>query len=256
MLAEFGDTEGEKFQEATLPNGDEVLRISGQVVRCRGGHRGRRTRSPSRPDSSPGDVKVNTVGPSWGDDITGQARNSLIVFMVLVAIYIAWRLETKMAIAAIVAVIHDVIITDRRLLGLPDRGDPGNGHLVPHHPRLLAVRHDRGVRPRAGERDRDWAGPASTPITAIMRRSLNQVLMRSVNTTLVTILPVVSMLIVGQLRLRTEDARGLLARPADRPRLRHLLVAVRRRAADLVAQGARAPLRRDPQAPRRSRAST
>ena len=32
VLAEFGDTEGEKFQEATLPNGDQVLRISGQVT--------------------------------------------------------------------------------------------------------------------------------------------------------------------------------------------------------------------------------
>ncbi|MFI5044468.1 MAG: hypothetical protein ACHQDC_06725, partial [Acidimicrobiales bacterium] len=31
VLAQFGDTEGEKFQEATLPNGDQVLRISGRV---------------------------------------------------------------------------------------------------------------------------------------------------------------------------------------------------------------------------------
>ena len=57
-----------------------------------------------------GEVTVNTGGPSWGSDITSQARLSLIVFMVLVAAYIAWRLETRMAVAAMVGcVCHRIL---------------------------------------------------------------------------------------------------------------------------------------------------
>ncbi|MFN2608011.1 MAG: protein translocase subunit SecF, partial [Acidimicrobiales bacterium] len=56
-------------------------------------------------------VSVNDVGPSWGKDVTKKARTALIVFFILISIYISLRFEWKMALAAIVAVVHDILVT-------------------------------------------------------------------------------------------------------------------------------------------------
>ncbi len=58
-----------------------------------------------------GEVSVTTVGPSWGDQITSKARNALIWFFVIIAIYIAIRLEWRMSVGALIAVTHDIIIS-------------------------------------------------------------------------------------------------------------------------------------------------
>jgi len=109
-LADFGDSAVERFQEATTTEGGRVIRVSGRVDNVAEGAKAADALAEAS-GLEKGEVKVNTVGPSWGSDITSQARLSLIVFMVLVAAYIAWRLETRMAVAAMVAVIHDIIIT-------------------------------------------------------------------------------------------------------------------------------------------------
>ena len=57
------------------------------------------------------DVSVNFVGPSWGKDVSKKAQRALIVFFVLIAAYIALRFEWKMALAALAAVVHDILIT-------------------------------------------------------------------------------------------------------------------------------------------------
>ena len=57
------------------------------------------------------EVSVTTVGPSWGDQITDKARNALIWFFIIVAGYIAIRLEWKMAVGALIAVAHDIVIS-------------------------------------------------------------------------------------------------------------------------------------------------
>ena len=51
------------------------------------------------------------VGPSWGEEISRKALQGLIAFLIIVMIYLALTFEPKMAIAAIVALIHDVFIT-------------------------------------------------------------------------------------------------------------------------------------------------
>jgi preprotein translocase subunit SecF len=57
------------------------------------------------------DVSVSTVGPTFGDQVRNNAVKALIVFFGLIAIYLSIRFEWKMAGAAIVAVVHDIIIT-------------------------------------------------------------------------------------------------------------------------------------------------
>ena len=58
--------------------------------------------------SSVDEVSLNEVGPSWGEEISEKALRALIVFLVLVTLYISFRFELKMAIATLVALVHDV----------------------------------------------------------------------------------------------------------------------------------------------------
>ena len=56
-------------------------------------------------------MSVSTAGPSWGEEITDKAINALIVFFVVIALYITIRLRWEMAVGALVAVAHDIVIT-------------------------------------------------------------------------------------------------------------------------------------------------
>jgi preprotein translocase subunit SecF len=57
------------------------------------------------------EVSINTVGETWGDQITRQALRALVFFFLAIALYISIRLEWKMAVGALVAVLHDIVIT-------------------------------------------------------------------------------------------------------------------------------------------------
>ena len=51
------------------------------------------------------------MGPSWGSEITKKALLGLLVFMVAVVIFLSIYFWWRMAVAALVALIHDVVIT-------------------------------------------------------------------------------------------------------------------------------------------------
>jgi len=57
------------------------------------------------------DVSINDVGPTWGSEVSRKAIRALVLFFFAIAAYLSFRFEYKMAIAAIVAVIHDIFIT-------------------------------------------------------------------------------------------------------------------------------------------------
>src|SRR4051812_34047472 len=56
-------------------------------------------------------VDVNAVSSSWGKDITNKAIKALLIFFAVLAVYISFRFEWKMAIGAFAAMIHDVLIS-------------------------------------------------------------------------------------------------------------------------------------------------
>ncbi|WP_235608341.1 protein translocase subunit SecF, partial [Frankia casuarinae] len=64
--------------------------------------------SVSNPDR---DIAVSTVGSSWGSTITNKALQGLAVFLVLVVIYLSVRFEWRMALAAMAALVHDLVVT-------------------------------------------------------------------------------------------------------------------------------------------------
>jgi len=57
------------------------------------------------------EVSVSSVSSTWGWEITKKAIIALAVFLTLIAIYISFRFEWEMAVAALVAMVHDIIIS-------------------------------------------------------------------------------------------------------------------------------------------------
>lgn len=184
-----------RVQEATMSDGERILRVTGSVDDIRAGTAIADALAVEA-GLSPGDVTVSTIGPSWGRDITRQAAQSLGWFAVLVAGYLAWRLEPKMALAAMLAVLHDVLIT----VGIYSlfRIEISPATVIAFLTILGYSLYDTVVVfDRIQDSMRRYAGERELTFAMIMRRDLNRSLMRCVNTSITTILPIAAMLVVG-----------------------------------------------------------
>lgn len=199
VLDQFESAEGARFQQATTADGDQILRISGQVDDIAlGAEVGEALAAAA--GLEPGDVEVTTIGPSWGADITRQALQSLIWFIVLIGAYLAWRLEPKMALAALAAVVHDLTLTVGFYAIFQIEVTPAT--VIAFLTILGYSLYDTVV---VFDRLRDgvirYGKTGHYTYSTIMRRTLNLTLMRCVNTSITTILPILSMLVVGGLLL-------------------------------------------------------
>jgi preprotein translocase subunit SecF len=144
----------------------------------------------------PGEVSINTVGPSWGKDITKKAQRALIFFFVAIALYISLRFEWKMAVAALAAVVHDILIT----VGIYSLSgfDVTPATVIAFLTILGYSLYDTiVVFDKVEENTRGLAASGRMTYGDTVNLSMNQVLMRSLNTSLVAILPVLSVLIIG-----------------------------------------------------------
>ncbi len=143
-----------------------------------------------------GEVSVTTVGPSWGDQITQKARNALVWFFVIIALYIAVRLEWRMSVGALIAVAHDIIISVGFYSLFQFEVTPATviafltimGYSL--YDTIVVYDKVREIGRRLGPTER-------YTYTEMMNLALNQVLMRSINTSITSVLPVLSMLVVG-----------------------------------------------------------
>ncbi len=141
-------------------------------------------------------VSVNDVGPSWGEAVTNKARTALIVFFVLIAIYISLRFEWKMAVAALAAVVHDILVT----VGVYSlsRFEVTPATVVAFLTILGYSLYDTiVVFDKVQENTRGLSAQRRMTYSDTVNLSMNQVLMRSLNTSLVAILPILSVLVVG-----------------------------------------------------------
>jgi len=146
------------------------------------------------------DVSVTTVGPSWGDQITSKARNALFWFFIIVAGYIAVRLEWKMAVGALVAVAHDIVISVGVYAIFQFEVTPAT--VIAFLTIMGYSLYDTIV---VYDKVRDVGGRLTVTgrytYSEMMNQSLNQVLMRSINTSITSVLPVLSMLLIGSVFL-------------------------------------------------------
>lgn len=141
------------------------------------------------------EVSVSSVSSSWGRSITEKALRALIVFMVLVGIYIAWRFEWRMALAAILAMLHDVLISVGVYSLIGFEVTPAT--VVAFLTILGFSLYDTIVVFDKVKDNIDKFGPSRTSMADITNVSMNQVLMRSLNTSLAAVLPVLSLLVLG-----------------------------------------------------------
>jgi preprotein translocase subunit SecF len=149
------------------------------------------------------DTSVDEVGPTFGAQITERAVLALLVFLGAVILFMSWRLEWKMALSGIAALTHDLIITFGIYSITGFEVTPAT---------IIAILTILGyslydtvvVFDKVQE---NVESSVREPFTDIVNRSMNQVLMRSINTSLTSLLPVGSLLFVGSFLL---GARTLL----------------------------------------------
>lgn len=145
---------------------------------------------------SPNDVQINDIGPSWGSDITDKAIRAVIIFLIVVAGYIWLRFEAKMALAALVALVHDILVTAGiySLSGFQVSPDTVIAFLT-----ILgySLYDTIVVFDKVQENTRGLASTNRITYTDTVNLSMNQVLARSLNTSLVAILPILSILVIG-----------------------------------------------------------
>ncbi len=138
-------------------------------------------------------VSVNTVGPTWGDEITGRAVRALVFFFIAVALYMAWSLEWVMAIGALAAVVHDLVLTAAVYAIFRFEVSPGTVIAL-----LTIMGYSLYDTVVVYDKVREYGtSPPKAGYTRMVNTAMNQVMMRSINTALSTVLPVVAMLIIG-----------------------------------------------------------
>jgi preprotein translocase subunit SecF len=142
-------------------------------------------------------INSSFIGPSWGADITGSAIRALIVFVILAAIVMALYFRTwKMSVAAIVSLVHDMIITAGvyGILGIEITPSAVIGFLTILGYSLYdtVVVFDK-IRENTAE-----DGPESSrTFSESVNLAVNQTLVRSINTGVVAALPVAAILFIG-----------------------------------------------------------
>jgi preprotein translocase subunit SecF len=149
-----------------------------------------------------GEVGVSNIGPTWGGEITASAVRALIVFLLAIVAYVTltFRGEWKLAIGVVAAVVHDVIISLGVYSVFYFEVTPATViaflTILGYSIYDTVVVYDK-VQENAG---RVGMGSRMT-YTDMMNMSMNQVLFRSLSTSITSILPVLSLLIVGALIL-------------------------------------------------------
>lgn len=140
-------------------------------------------------------VSVNSVSSTWGRTITEKAVRALIIFLVLVALFIAWRLEWRMALAALIAMVHDVLIS----VGVYSvfRFEVTPATVVAFLTILGFSLYDTIVVFDKVKDNTKHYSATRMPYADVINVSMNQVLMRSINTSLAAVLPVLSLLVLG-----------------------------------------------------------
>jgi SecD/SecF fusion protein len=140
-----------------------------------------------------GDFQVTTIGPGWGKNVTNKALLALAVSILAILLYVSLRFEYKMSVTAVIALVHDILIT----LGVYALvGWEISPNVIAA---LLAILgyslYDTiVVFHRIKENSQ---GLVKQSFMSMANTSINEVLVRSLNTTFVSLLPVVVLLFFG-----------------------------------------------------------
>jgi preprotein translocase subunit SecF len=141
-------------------------------------------------------ISVTSVGASWGSQISQKAAEALIAFLIVIVIYLSIAFEWKMAVAALIALAHDIVITV---------GVYALAHFQVSPASVIGLLTILGyslydtvvVFDKVRENTAGLLASSRSTYSQAANQALNQTLVRSINTSLIALLPVASILFVG-----------------------------------------------------------
>jgi preprotein translocase subunit SecF len=154
------------------------------------------------------DVSTENIGSKWGSTVSRKAVIALLVFLVVVTIYVSLRMEFKMAVAALVALLHDLIITCGIFALARFEVTPASViallTILGYSLYDTVVVFDK-VRENTGA----LTAMSRTTYSQATNLAVNQTMMRSLNTSLASLLPILGLLLVGSYLLGAETLKDL-----------------------------------------------
>jgi preprotein translocase subunit SecF len=153
-------------------------------------------------------INVTSIGASWGSEISHKAAEALIAFIIVIVIYLSIAFEWKMAVAALIALAHDIVITV---------GVYALAHFTVSPASVIGLLTILGyslydtvvVFDKVRENTAGLLSSSRATYSQAANKALNQTLVRSINTSLVALLPVASILFVGAGLLGAGELRDL-----------------------------------------------
>jgi preprotein translocase subunit SecF len=153
-------------------------------------------------------VSTENIGSKWGSTVSRKAVIALLVFLVVVTIYVSLRMEFKMAVAALVALLHDLIITCGIFALARFEVTPASViallTILGYSLYDTVVVFDK-VRENTGA----LTAMSRTTYSQATNLAVNQTMMRSLNTSLASLLPILGLLLVGSYLLGAETLKDL-----------------------------------------------
>jgi preprotein translocase subunit SecF len=153
-------------------------------------------------------VSTESIGSKWGSTVSRKAVIALLAFLVAVTIYVSLRMEFKMAVAALVALVHDLVITCGIYALARFEVTPAT---------VIALLTILGyslydtvvVFDKVRENTGSLTAMSRTTYSQATNLAVNQTMMRSLNTSLASLLPILGLLLVGSYLLGAETLKDL-----------------------------------------------
>jgi preprotein translocase subunit SecF len=153
-------------------------------------------------------ISVSFVGASWGSSISKKALQALIAFLIVIVIYLSIAFEWKMAVSALIALAHDIVITVGvyALLGFTVSPASVIGLLT-----ILgySLYDTVVVFDKVRENTAGLLGSGRATYSQAANQALNQTLVRSINTSVIALLPVAAILFIGAGLLGAGELKDL-----------------------------------------------
>ncbi len=148
------------------------------------------------PELTNGDVSISEVSSTWGKEITEKMLIALAVFLVIVFVYIAIRFDREMSVAALASLLFDIVVTAGiySLVGFEVTPATVIGLLT-----ILgfSLYDTVVVFDKVGENTRSVLQTTRRTYAEQANLAINQTLMRSINTTVISVLPIIALMVIA-----------------------------------------------------------
>ena len=140
------------------------------------------------------EIDFQRVGPTFGQDITEKGIRALVIFITIIALLISIRYEYKYALIALVALLHDLLLTFSIYIVIGLEITPST--IIALLTILGYSLYDTVIL-FDKLKDSQRAFKISSLNKDVLNKTFNEVLMRSINTSLTSAIPIISIIFIG-----------------------------------------------------------